>query len=228
MTDEESACETYGNLGNSYPIFPASPNAVPSTAYANGPFSISTGPNDQTYNVNAPENQQEDGVSTDNPNIQLALRNWRPPPEIDPLDKPSYDTPNCDGQKSKDFSHQKFLSCCNEDKSQCVYFKWRHPLCIIPRKTKVKPRNVILAKRAPKALAIQCCDDVPEEGGQGVECRDANNPFDLRLPAIDRTIPPMRLPWGETPPVRIYIPPKTIEFPKGPASGESPVEAPPP
>lgn len=154
-----------------------------------------------TYESYVPENQDDNGeVSTDSTNgggstdtfeeargtppVSKAPIRW--PSPIEHQDRPRYDTPNCEGQVSTDRRRYRFLTCCNLAKTQCVYFKFTHYLCqLVPR------------FRGPNH-PIQCCDNVPMEGGNGVECQNANNPFQVTTPSIST-------PFGRIPEFNIKV-----------------------
>ncbi|MCJ1426189.1 hypothetical protein MMC29_004092 [Sticta canariensis] len=186
------------------------------TTDASHPSLLSAGLNDPTYTFNAPESQDNNGgVPTDDLNgggltdtFEIAGQPYRRPPAILPADKPRHDTPNCDGQLSQDRTHERFLSCCNADKTQCVYFKFSHDLCDLRQNW-----------RGP-LHPIQCCSDVPVEGQPGVECQNANNPFRVHIPAIGT-------PFGPTPEIKfkVNIPEAPVEPVRGVKIG--PVEIPP-
>lgn len=147
------------------------------------------------------------GESTDTFEIAGAP-DIRKPPDLAPEDKPRHNTPNCEGQMSRDQTHQRFLSCCNEDKTECVYFKLTHALCSLVRKW-----------RGP-LHQIQCCSNIPVDGQAGVECQNANNPFQVSIPALIT-------PFGGTPEIKIKVNLPDLPAPEpAPALKIGPVEVP--
>lgn len=200
----------------SNPLFPTTdtPNPFSPTTDTSQPFLLSAGLSNPTYTFNAPENQDTNGVvPTDTLNVEgstgtlVAKKWWRNPPALAPEDRPAHDTPNCEGQKSRDRSHQRFLSCCNAAKTVCVYFKRTHELCkLIPK------------WRGP-AHPIQCCSNIPVDGGSGDECQNANNPFNVNIPSIST-------PFGGTPDIKFKVNIPDVEIPGEVTPGEAPVEMP--
>lgn len=193
-------------LGNWYtstsPSIPApdTPNPTFPITDTSQPLLVSTALNDQTNIFNALENQNDnEGVSTDGSNVEgstgtlVAFRSWRTPPPLAPADRPHFTTPNCEKQLSKDRSHEKFLSCCNFDMSQCVYFKKTHPLC-----------NPTPRFPGPHSK-FKCCADIPDEGtdgqgGPGEECLNAKNPFNVIM------TPAISTPWFKVNPKKVTLP----------------------
>ena len=186
------------------------------------PLILPAGLNDvTTYAFSSPEGQiNNGGDSTDNSNAAgltdpfeigqggPQVMHYRPPPEIDPADKPRFNTPNCDRQLSPDKTHIMYLSCCNRDRTICVYFKFRHPLCDLSEKWPAPFHQ------------IQCCSNIPDEDGPGYDCRNANNPFRVSIPA-------MNTPLGPTPEIKfkVNLPETPVEPVRGVKIG--PVEIPP-
>lgn len=206
-----------GSLDTSSQITPTtdiSNSFLPSTD-ASQRFILSAGLNNPTYTSNPLENQDGNGgASTDTMNIggspqpvEMAFKAWwwRPPPDVEPQDRPTADDPNCHRQQSSDNSHQRFLSCCNKDQTICVYFKRTHPLC-----------SRVRTWRGP-TLPWQCCSDVPVEEGGGVECRNANNNFSVHVPSFIT-------PFGKTPDIKFKV--DLPDTPKGVGEGEGAEGAP--
>lgn len=225
------------------PIIPATTdtsNPFSPTTDTSQPFLLSAGLSDPTYTFNAPENQDNNEVvPTDISNVEgstgtsvaqeyppqewpphtVPNPKWRDPPPLAPEDRPNYDTPNCEGQRSRDNSHQRFLSCCNLAKTQCVYYKRTHILC-----------QRVPNRRGP-AHPIQCCSTVPVDGKRGFECQNANNPFHVNVPSINT-------PFGGTPAVKFDFNYPDVSIPgedtgvftpgdtRGVTPGEVPVELP--
>lgn len=157
---------------------------------------VAAGLSDPTYDFSLPYNQGDSGgVSTDNLNVGGSTDTFdlafRAPPPVGPDDKPNYNTPNCEGQEvyigKKPAGRLKLLSCCNSDQSRCVYYKATHFMCQLHGKTPGGPNH-----------PIQCCDDVPMEGSKGINCRNANNPFNVHIPAIST-------PFGSTPEINYKV-----------------------